>query len=397
MRATKSLALLVLALGCGLVASLGITQVMSRRDSGATAEMQPVLVAVKDITQGEIMGADLLKVEEWPKGKVPVGTLVRQEDAEGRRARARFFSGEPILEQKLFVRGEGTGPDGLIPKGFRVVSLKVDPVSIAGGLVMPGSRIDIQVYMTRNPALGIPETTTRTILQNIKVFAVNDVVNLDSQQGPETKSIQGRTVSLLVTPAQAEKITLAGEMGTIRLVMRSPEDDEPSHTSGETAAGLFGNVEAGRKDKETLLLPDPAGEKAEKPNKGFLEFLNSVRANIAGAKAGHPQPAKESVHWSMKVLKAGEVNEVDLEEAEQLSAADSGFTFWRVSGLKAAAEPPRPVPAELAATAKDEPRTTKDETKPGKEVARANDKKPSGDNRGVSAPAPAPAAAPKTN
>ena len=128
------------------------------------------------------------------------------------------------------------GADALIPKGYRVVSVRVESVTVHGGLLMPGSRVDIQVYINRNPAGGIPETTTRTLLQDVKVFAVNDVVSMDTP-GQDTKSIQGRTVSLLVTPEQAERVTLASELGTIRLIMRSPDDDAPSRYARRIAPG----------------------------------------------------------------------------------------------------------------------------------------------------------------
>ena len=77
----------------------------------------------------------------------------------------------------------------MIPKGYRVVSIRVDAVSGGANLLLPGCRVNLLVHMARNASLGIRETTTRTILQDIKVFAVNDVVTLDTS-GPETKSIR---------------------------------------------------------------------------------------------------------------------------------------------------------------------------------------------------------------
>ena len=83
----KSVALLVLALGCGLVASLGITQVLAKRggDPTVTAEMQGVVVAVKDIPLGSLLTPQTAKLEEWPKDRVPAGALTRLEDVDGRR------------------------------------------------------------------------------------------------------------------------------------------------------------------------------------------------------------------------------------------------------------------------------------------------------------------------
>ena len=84
----KSLALLALALGCGLVASMGITQVLAKRgvieSHSVSAEAAAIYVAVKDIAQGDALNAQSLKMEQWPKDKVPTGGLSNMDDIEGR-------------------------------------------------------------------------------------------------------------------------------------------------------------------------------------------------------------------------------------------------------------------------------------------------------------------------
>ena len=272
---------------------------------------------------------------------MPAGSLFRQEDVLGRFARAKFYAGEPILEQKLFGKGTSDiGTDRLIPKGMRVVSVRVDPVTIHGGLVMPGSRVDIQVMLRVDPSNGIAQTGTRTILQDIKVFAVNDVVNLDSNNPQEAKSIPGRTVSLLVTPEQAEKVTLAGEMGTIRLIMRSPEDDVQVHTGGAVPQVLFGDG-TGKRAEESLV------PKSDVPDhgKGFVEYLNAIRSKMAAVKTPAASAAAAAVpdHWSMRVLRGSDVNDVEFEEAAAMAAAKG--TDWRAIGGPLAPTAPRTRPA----------------------------------------------------
>jgi pilus assembly protein CpaB len=322
----------VLALACGLVASLGITQVMSKRgDDSATpaVDTQSIFVAMKDVPQGDPLTPQVLKLEQWPKDKLPAGGLNRLEDIEGRRARAKLYAGEPILENKLSPKGmNAPGADLLIPKGYRVVSIRVDAVSGGGNLVLPGCRVDLLVHMTKNPTMGLQETTTRTILQDIKVFAVNDVVTLDTN-GPETKSIQARTVSLLVTPAQAEKVTLATELGTIKLVMRSPEEDTQVQTEGALPHELFGASDQGRPDQERAGEGLDFNAMKEK-GQGFLDYLKTMREHVDAEKAAAAVPAKDT--WSMRLLNGGDINDVTLEEADA-SQADGGS--WKVNGLKA--------------------------------------------------------------
>ena len=83
------------------------------------------------------------------------------------------------------------------------------------------------VYLTRNPQTGIHETGTRVVLENIKVFAVNDIVNTGNEK--DGKTIKAATVSLLVTPEQAARVMLAAQLGTINLAMRSPEEGDQAH------------------------------------------------------------------------------------------------------------------------------------------------------------------------
>ena len=190
-------------------------------------ETQPIFVAMTDIGMGDLLTSQVLKLEQWPKDKVPAGAISRIEDIEGRRTRTKLYAGEPILENRLLGKGASEqGATALIPKGYRVVPVKVDLVSGGSSLILPGDRVDVMVHLVRDPSREIQETVTRTILQDIKVFAVNDVVDLEKEKDGSSKSITAKTISLLVTPEQAAKVMLATQLGTINLVMRSPEDDQ---------------------------------------------------------------------------------------------------------------------------------------------------------------------------
>ena len=129
----KSLALLMLALGCGLVASIGITQVLANRNSGPdpmAGQSKAIFVAVTDIGLGDLVTAQMLKLEQWPKDKIPQGAITRIEDVEGRRTRTKLYAGEPILEIRLLGKGASQqGATALIPKGYRVVPVSVNLVS----------------------------------------------------------------------------------------------------------------------------------------------------------------------------------------------------------------------------------------------------------------------------
>lgn len=335
----KSLALLMLALGCGLVASIGITHLISKQrqePAVQSGQTQPVFVALTDIGMGDLVTSQVLKLEQWPKDKAPAGAVSHLRDIEGRRARAKLYAGEPILDNKLLGKGASEqGATALIPKGYRVVPVKVDLVSGGSSLILPGDRVDVMVHLFRDPNRGINETATRTILQDIKVFAVNDVLGLEKDESG--KSIAAKTISLLVTPDQAAKVTLASQLGKLQLVMRSPEDDAQAPNAQATPAELFGAAPKSQRDKEILMAEDEAG----KQDKGFLKYLDSMKARLAAqtAPAEKTPPDKPPPVWIMRILKPGEVEEVRFEEEQ--GAPGEEPTTWKEAGSTAAGKTPK--------------------------------------------------------
>jgi len=322
----KSLVLLMLALGCGLVASIGINQVMAKRgNQPASGETTPVLVAATEIGLGDPLLPELLKLEQWPSDKVPPGTLSKLSDTEDRRTRAKFYSGEPILEQKLFGIGEQFSATDQIPNGMRVVSVKVDTVSSGSGLVLPGDRVDLLLYVSENHSKGIPNTTTKTILQELKVFAVNDIY----ERGLNGENrITAQTISLLTTPEEAELVTLATNMGTIRLVLRSASDDTRSETVGITPAELLEGLGFDKPEQSTT----PSGDSGN----GGINLLDLLKASTAPAPEATPSfgfpefvPKKE---WKVVVIEADQVREVVLTEDSKVAQPSHGGSSGNLGG-----------------------------------------------------------------
>lgn len=299
----KSLMLLVLALGCGLVASVGISQVMDRKPSQApVGETQDVLVAVQDVNYGTPLTAEAVKLEKWPKDKVPAGALADVTKLTGRRARGKLFKGEPILEAKLLSAESGAGASTEIPAGFRVVSVKVDASTTGGSLVLPGDRVDVLCNVRANTGAGIMETSTKTILQDIRVFAVDQVYKVEAIEDQES-AITAKTVSLLVTPSQAERIALAEELGKIRLSIRSPDDDEMGDAPGANASHLLSGGEKSDRDEES------GGD--EKSKGDFADWLTSKTKQPVvetPAPTGAVNPG-----WTMILLVGSEPKEVHFD------------------------------------------------------------------------------------
>ena len=254
---SKSLLLLVVALACGVVASIGITRVMANRSSTTVVqdvETQPVFVVKEDIPLGNVLTSDKLKLEQWPKGKVPEGVLGTLEEIEGRRPRTKLFAGEPVLDVKLLSKGESAGGAApQIPVGYRSVPVKVDEVSGGAAMILPGDRVDVLVYAKANCKEGIRTTMTKTILQDIRVFAVDSVWTLEADESGQ--SIRAKTISLLLTPEQTERVMLAHELGKIRLALRSPNDHEEAELpdKGHQVGQIFGDSQIADIDNDSVL------------------------------------------------------------------------------------------------------------------------------------------------
>ncbi len=324
----KSIVLLMLALGCGVVASLGINQVMSRGTPVVSAndtDMVSIYVAMKDIEINDLVTPEALKLEPWPKDRVPNGAITKLEQLKGRRARQKIFAGEPVLEQKLLPKGEaGARPTDHVPPGYRVVAVRVDAQATGGYLVKPGDRVDLIVHMKKNPARNVLEETTRTFLQNVKVFAVNSEYTEKNGQ----KVITAKTVSLLVTPEQAEKVTFASQLGKIVLALRPPQDATKVHTTGVTVRRLLSpswssgpplpSAQGGSSSKTTSVAQ--VGQQVSQLLKLFKDPVVSS-ADKASQKeeekeADEKTKRKREKPWRITLLRG--------EELEQLQMVDFG-------------------------------------------------------------------------
>jgi pilus assembly protein CpaB len=274
----KSLILLSLALGCGLVASVGINQVMSKGSPVVQpqSEKVAVFVAKKEIAMNDLIAPDMLTTKQLPKDVVPQGAIKELKDIEDRRAATRIIVDDILLEPKLLAKGEkGRGSDH-IPPGMRSVAIKVDATSTSGFLVKPGDHVDLMVYLRKNGANGVHNTMIKTFLQNVKVFAADNVLT-ESPDGKGQKTI--KTISLLVTPEQAEVVTIAASLGKITLSLRSPKDGDVSENLSPTLLRkLFEESDGSEKKTEEKPQPTfPVAKEEPKPKPGLLAGIDWMK------------------------------------------------------------------------------------------------------------------------
>jgi pilus assembly protein CpaB len=259
----KSLILIFIALGCGLVASIGISQVMSRGGAGGgDVEMEQILVALADIDIGSKLDAQNVKLEDWPRNKVPEGSIRQFEEVKDKFANARFFKGEAIHVNKI--TGQLGNISTKVPLGYRAVPVKVEDDTVMKA-ISPGDRVDVMVFLRRNLP-DIPQTGAFTILKNVRVFAINTNTERASDAKGETTSF--KTVSVLVKPDHARELAVASQMGKIMLTLRRP--DETDEDQGEEVTPIGDILRGGAKVASDA--PASGGDGGG----GFLGFVKSA-------------------------------------------------------------------------------------------------------------------------
>ncbi|HZZ28068.1 MAG TPA: Flp pilus assembly protein CpaB [Pirellulales bacterium] len=291
----KSLILLLLALGCGLVASIGISQVMQNRnhDQAPVVEMDKILVASHDIKVNEPLSDKNVQLEDWPKEKIPADVVHDIKELENQRAGGIILVGEPIRKAKFAVDNRIQE----IPHGYRVVAVPADAVSATGNLLQPGDRVDIVVSIKHGTISQ--SQVAKTILQNIRVFAINEQWR-PTEGNKSDESITAKTVSLLVTPGEAETIALASELGHIRLVLRNPNDEQVADTSGTEENEILTGKTKGNHDQDLT-----------KSGGGILDWL---KQQTGSAPSTAPTPASTlnpEEHFTMTLQKGDELSRVE--------------------------------------------------------------------------------------
>jgi len=222
----------VIAAGCSYI----VFRLVGNRLSGSRQTTTHVIAAATDIKLGTVLrDADLTTIEI--AGTLPKGVILKKENAIGRGVISNLYLGEPVLESRLAAPGSGGGLAATIPQGMRATAVKVNEVVGVAGFVTPGMRVD--VLITGNPP-GVASNTgqgslVRTLLQNIEVLSAGT----DIQRDAEGKPLQVQVVNLLVTPAQAEILSLASSETRIQLVLRNPLDTNLDKPPGTATAQLF--------------------------------------------------------------------------------------------------------------------------------------------------------------
>src|SRR5271168_2673568 len=225
----RPIVFVILAAMGAVLAAIVVFSAIRKREAevqSAMAHSVEVVVAVNDIPLGAKLEPNSVKMARWARDSVPEGAFTDPQAIAGSFARSEFVANEPVVANKLFM-GEKAScvMPLLIPPGMRAMSVPVDEVSDIAGFVAPHTRVDILVAVA-GTGPGEP-SFSRIVLQNIEVLAVAQEIEHVKDQ-PEVVKV----VTLLVSPVDAERLTLASREGLLRLAMRNYSDSKIVATKG---------------------------------------------------------------------------------------------------------------------------------------------------------------------
>jgi pilus assembly protein CpaB len=231
MNRTRLLMIGVLALAVGTIAGLLAYRNLQSR-SGPGEPGVPVVVAADDIQVGAKIEEHDVRIAQLPPASLPANIYDKRSKVLGRGVIVPIARGEFILPSKLAAEEAGSGLPALIPNGMRAVSVRVNEVVSVAGFVTPGTRVD--VLLTGTPEGGNDQQTT-TVLQNVRVIATGHTLEHSANGEAQTAAV----ITLLVSPDDAQRLTLASSQGHIQLALRSPLDTKQDEVASSSARGLY--------------------------------------------------------------------------------------------------------------------------------------------------------------
>ncbi len=249
---------LALALGTGLLLLNYLTQL--QRPTSAT---RSVVVALSDIPARSRLKPELFSATTRQAAQVDPDALSDPRAVVGKIALITIPAGSVVTVSKV-----GTAPELALPirltRGLRAVSLAVDRVKGVSGLIQPGDRVDVIAAPPR-AGNGVPKSST--VLRGILVLAVGSATETASATPPP--STDNTTITLALTPQQANLLVLADTNATIRLALRSPQENtrafppEPLDLQGTQEAQS--GPAPGPAPAPMVAAPAPAVVGAERP------------------------------------------------------------------------------------------------------------------------------------
>ena len=221
----------------------------------------PVVVAAKDMPEGEIADRMALVVAQWPAGTQPAGAYSSVDLVAGRVTRVPVYKGEAMVPGRLAPEGTGAGLEVKITPGKRAYSIRINDVASLAGMVQPNSRVDIMVVSNGPENTG--KRVAKLFMSNMRVLAIGAA----SERGQDGRPINAAVASIEVTPREAEKLAIAATQGALQLMLRGHGDTDGIETKGANSADVLADL---KRSRSTLVTKPPP---ANRPPSVFRDTL----------------------------------------------------------------------------------------------------------------------------
>jgi pilus assembly protein CpaB len=264
---------LLVAAVMGLIASSIVYRAIAKASARGPATALKVVVAADHLSLGTRLQSQDLRLIAWPAEQPLPGMFTRIQDCVDRALTTSVLASEPILEGKLAPKEGGSGLPATIPQGMRAISVAVNDVVAVAGFVQPGTMVDVLVTGSTDVHGGSSGNVTQTILENVRVLAAGQKIEQDRQGQPQTVPV----ITLLVSPEDANKLTMASIQGRIQLALRNTIDSKKVEPAAVFQAGLFsGGVTSPPRHTGVrgLALPPPA------PSSFSVEVIRASKREI---------------------------------------------------------------------------------------------------------------------
>jgi pilus assembly protein CpaB len=230
---SKSIFLIAVSLGFGLVAAVGITQVMGRNKTEPVVAVpkHPVLVAVQDLDINTELAPEMFVEEQWPLEYIPEGVVTSVEEIEGKVVTARVGKNGTVFLSNLVNKSEIR--EKQIPAGYKVFGIQLGSDDHLYGLLEPGDLVDLIAVFRNSKQTG---PSSLTFLRKVRIFSIGSHTSKD----PDNRAgVKGNTVvGLLVTERQSEQIALVNKVADLKLAMRSDQESEDELTANSSGTNL---------------------------------------------------------------------------------------------------------------------------------------------------------------
>jgi pilus assembly protein CpaB len=293
-RNTRLLAVVAIALVCATIASYAVYHLFSTRVVSAGPRMAFTIVAAKPIPTGTLITRELVKTVAWPAENQVPGSFTDVRQVIDRGAIDSIAMNEPLTDTKLAAVGAGAGLPPTIPPGMRGMSVKVNEVIGVAGFVVPGTRVDVLVTLEGKEDV---ESVARVVVSNVQVLTAGTRFDQEKSR-QDGRPIPTSVVTLLVSPEDAERLTLAQNKGRITLTLRNPLDTLPTDTGGARMAGLMGLAPKPQASEKPVVRakPTPAAAPApapEPPKPYTVEAIRGAKRTEEQVKSNGEETIKE--------------------------------------------------------------------------------------------------------